>query len=65
MNLYIRHPDDDPHERNTVFPNETRCGLSMFTMKEITEKQVLVFLKDRRCNDCHPNWSQAQGHRHG
>lgn len=50
--LFIRSLIDPPHRRNPKAPLVARCGVSLFTAKEITEAQALVYLKGRRCKTC-------------
>ena len=59
--LYIRWPNDDPHAKHEFRPGVARCGAVLIKAAEISEKQALVFLGDRRCPQCFPHQGSKLG----
>ena len=60
MKLYLRFFGDEPHRRNPATGNAS-CGVNLRGSKEITDKQALVWLGNRRCHGCFPFHSATEG----
>lgn len=59
--LYIRMLLDPPHAAGR--PGYFRCGQPSINAVVITEKQALVWLSNRRCQGCFPEFTRAEGTR--
>lgn len=54
--LYIRTATDDPHRWDPFRRGTAACGESLADAVPITTAQALVFLADRRCIGCFPEY---------
>jgi hypothetical protein len=54
--LWIGSPADSPHSHSFTHPASAKCGRPMLGMRQITDKQALVYLGNARCTSCFPGW---------
>lgn len=58
--FYMRNALDDPHVFDPLDPDQTKCCLPLAEMREVSDLQVLVYLRGRHCGTCTPNLGRIE-----